>query len=218
MNNETCKLSRRKLLGAGSVLGAAGLLSASLTHAGEKTPEAVPEKFAGLRPLRPVARYSELEGVAPSPPPFAVLVLNKAAYGPRPGEVSDFDNLPGFDDDARLGLWLDEQLYPDDLLDTELNDRISPFKDPGLAYDMIDKTAAELWQYGLDADYHWGNVFYAAAAQMDESQFPAKRQSWWLRLLRRFTKPLRRAVFVRTGERPTRANRVLSWLLYRLGF
>jgi uncharacterized protein (DUF362 family) len=71
---------------------------------------------------------------------------------------------------------------------------------------------------GLDADYHWGNVFYAAAAQMDETQFPAKRQSWWIRLLRRFTKPLRRAVFVRTGERPTGANRALSWLLYRLGF
>jgi len=48
---------------------------------------------------------------------------------------------------------LDEQLYPDDLLDTDLNDRVSLFTDPGLAYDMIDKTPAELWQIALDENY-----------------------------------------------------------------
>jgi len=153
VSNTRSKLSRRQLLGTGSVLGAAGLLSTSLTHAGEKTAGLVPAKFAGLRPLYPVTQNAESEGVAPSLPPFAARILNKAGYGPRPGEVGDFNNLPGFDDDARLGLWLDEQLYPDDLLDTELNGRASLFKDPGLAYDMIDKTATELWQYGRDDDY-----------------------------------------------------------------
>ena len=160
MSNTRSKLSRRQLLGTGSVLGTAGLLSASLTHAGEKTPELVPAKFAGLRALYPVTRHSELQGLAPSLPPFAARVLNKAGFGPRPGEVNEFNNLPGIDDDARLGTWLDDQLYPDDLADTELNNRITPFTVPDPdpmapppPYDMIDKTAAELWQYGRDEDY-----------------------------------------------------------------
>lgn len=149
MSNATSRLSRRQLLGTGSVIGAAGLISTPLVHGAQKTPA----KFAGLRPLRPAAQFSTAEAVEPSLPPFAVLVLNKAAYGPRPGEVSAFDSLPGVNDTARLGLWLDEQLYPDDLLDTELNDRVSLYTDPGLAYDMIDKTPAELWQVGLSGDY-----------------------------------------------------------------
>lgn len=160
MSNDGSKLSRRQLLGTGSVLGAAGLLSTSLTHAGEKTSELIPAKFAGLKPLYPVTRNPEQEGIALPLPPFAVLVLNKAAYGPRPGEVNDFNSLPGLDDDDRLGAWLDDQLYPDDSADTELNNRITPFTIPDPdpeadppPYDMIDKTAAELWQYGLDEDY-----------------------------------------------------------------
>lgn len=147
MSGENTRLSRRRLLGTGSAIGATSLLSASLVQGTEKTPE----KFTGLRPLRPAAQFVKAEAV--EPPPFAVMVLNKAAYGPRPGDISAFDNLPGADDAARLGLWLDEQLYPDDLLDTDLNNRISLYTDPGLAYDMIDKTPAELWQIARDEDY-----------------------------------------------------------------
>lgn len=149
MSDVKSRLSRRQLLGTGSVIGAGSLLSTPLAHGTDKPPE----KFAGLRPLYPAAQLSTADGAGPSPPPFAVLVLNKAAYGPRPGEVSAFDSLPGADDAERLSLWLDEQLYPDDLLDTELNSRVSLFTDPGLAYDMIDKTPAELWQVALDEDY-----------------------------------------------------------------
>lgn len=151
MSSAKSRLSRRQLLGTGGALGAAGMLSPSLVQASEKT--GTPEKFSGLRPLRPAPAYSTPEAVDPSPPPFAVRVLNKAAYGPRPGDVAAFDSLPGGDDAARLGLWLDDQLYPDDLLDTELNDRVSLYTDPGLAYDMIDKTPAELWQVARDPDY-----------------------------------------------------------------
>ena len=136
MSSENSRLSRRRLLGTGSVLGAAGLLSTSLVQSAEKTPE----KFVGLRPLRPAAKFSAAEAVDLPLPPFAVLVLNKAGYGPRPGDVSAFESLPGGNNATKLGSWLDEQLFPDDLLDTDLNDRISLFTDPGLAYDMIDKT------------------------------------------------------------------------------
>lgn len=186
MSNARGKLSRRQLLGTGSVLGTVGLLSTSLTQAGEQTRELVPAKFAGLKPLYPVTQYLELEGVAPSLPPFAARVLNKAGYGPRPGEVSDFNNLPGADDDARLGQWLDEQLYPVDAADTELNNRITPFtipdpdpEAPPPPYDMIDKTALELWQYARDDDYR---VRLRAVWQMERlTLLRAAYSKWQLR-------------------------------------
>jgi len=152
MHGEKNKLSRRQLLGTGSTLGAVGLLSTTLAQANEAT--SIPDKFSGLRPLRPAPISSTAEGAEPAPPPFAARVLNKAAYGPKPGDVAAFDSLPGGNDAARLGLWLDEQLFPNDLLDTDLNNRVSLYTDPGLAYDMIDKTAAELWQIARDPDYN----------------------------------------------------------------
>ena len=71
---------------------------------------------------------------------------------------------------------------------------------------------------GLDANHHFGNLFYAACAQMDEAAFPSRRQGWLVALLRRLTNPMRRAFFVRTGENPSPGNRLVSWLFYRMGF
>ncbi|MGD0921750.1 MAG: DUF362 domain-containing protein [Terriglobia bacterium] len=71
---------------------------------------------------------------------------------------------------------------------------------------------------GLDADYHFGNLFYTAAAQMDETHFQHKDKAWHIRLLRSLTVPMRRTFFLRTGERPSLGNRIASWLLYRMGF
>ena len=71
---------------------------------------------------------------------------------------------------------------------------------------------------GLDAEHHFGNLFYAACAQMDETHFRHKDNGWHIRLLRRLTVPVRRTFFVRTGENPSLTNRVASWLLYRMGF
>jgi len=169
------RLSRRQLLGTGSVIGAGSLLSTPLAHGTDKPPE----KFAGLRPLHPAAQLSTADGVEPLAPPFAALVLNKAAYGPKPGELSAFDSLPGADDAERLSSWLDEQLYPDELLDTELNNRVSLFTDPGLAYDMIGKTPAELWQVALEEDY---NVRLRPVWQMERlTLLRAAYSKWQLR-------------------------------------
>ena len=53
---------------------------------------------------------------------------------------------------------------------------------------------------------------------MDETRFTHKNKSWHMRLLRKWTIPLRRTFFLRTGENPTRLNRAVSWVLYRMGF
>jgi uncharacterized protein (DUF362 family) len=71
---------------------------------------------------------------------------------------------------------------------------------------------------GLDAEYHFGNLFYTASAQMDEEHFRHKDKSLHIRLLRKLTLPIRRMFFVRTGENPSLGNRIASWVLYRLGY
>jgi hypothetical protein len=59
---------------------------------------------------------------------------------------------------------------------------------------------------------------YSAIAQMDETHFHRKNKALYMRILRKFTLPLRRAFFVRTGENPSLSNRFFSWLFYRMGF
>jgi uncharacterized protein (DUF362 family) len=71
---------------------------------------------------------------------------------------------------------------------------------------------------GVDANHYFGNLMYSAAAQMDETHFRHKNRALYMRLLRRSTVPLRRAFFLRTGENPSRANRLFSSLFYKLGF
>ena len=70
---------------------------------------------------------------------------------------------------------------------------------------------------GLDANYYVGNLFYTSGAQMDESYFTYKDRRRSVLFLRRLTLPVRRALFLRTGENPTLLNRLASWLFYRLG-
>jgi uncharacterized protein (DUF362 family) len=70
---------------------------------------------------------------------------------------------------------------------------------------------------GVDAEYHFGNLFYTATSQMDEKHFRHKSKALHIRLLRMLTLPLRRMFFVRTGENPSLGNRIASWVLYKLG-
>jgi uncharacterized protein (DUF362 family) len=70
---------------------------------------------------------------------------------------------------------------------------------------------------GLDTEYHFGNLFYTASAQMDEEHFQHKDKALHIRLLRKLTLPIRRMFFVRTGENPSLGNRIASWVLYKLG-
>jgi uncharacterized protein (DUF362 family) len=71
---------------------------------------------------------------------------------------------------------------------------------------------------GVDADHHFGNLMYSALAQMDETHFTHRNRSPFMRLLRAVTNPLRRTFFLRTGEDPSAANRLMSWLFWKMGF
>ncbi len=72
-------------------------------------------------------------------PPFAVRVLNKCAYGPRPNDVAAFNALAG-SDDVRLSVWLNRQLDPDSIPDTACNNRIAAG-----GYITYTKTLKQLW-------------------------------------------------------------------------
>jgi uncharacterized protein (DUF362 family) len=71
---------------------------------------------------------------------------------------------------------------------------------------------------GLDANYHFGNLFYTAASQMDQTHFTHKSRNVFIKLLRACTNPIRQTFFLRTGENPTVFNRLASWVLWKMGY
>lgn len=132
---------RREFLKAGVVLGATGPAFLLPTQA-----SATAGKFSGLTPLKPPPDV--LDGVTPPVPPLPALVLNKAAFGPRPGDIDAFNAL-GANDAARLSAWIDNQLNPtgaDPAVDNRLSELLgSPNPDDQAAFDTVDKTATQLW-------------------------------------------------------------------------
>lgn len=57
-------------------------------------------------------------------PPFSAIILNKLAFGPRPGDMAAFEAL-GADETAQLTAWVDAQLDPDSIDDSACDARIA---------------------------------------------------------------------------------------------
>lgn len=72
-------------------------------------------------------------------PPLAVVVANRIGYGPTPDSVADFNALGG-NDLARLTAYVDQQLNPAIITDTDIENRLA---DP--SFKTLDKTLTELW-------------------------------------------------------------------------
>ncbi|HKJ15973.1 MAG TPA: DUF1800 domain-containing protein [Xanthomonadales bacterium] len=143
-------IPRRDLIRSGAALGVAGA-ALSLSS----TAQAADSRFDSLTPLRPAPDVAE--GGSPSLPPLAALVYNKAAYGPRPGDIAAFNALGG-NDPARLTAWVNQQLNPtgsDPAVTNRLNDlTLSSDPEDQVAYDTINKTAVQLWtEHARDSDY-----------------------------------------------------------------
>ena len=148
--SETPKsFDRRSFIGASAALGAAGFALPQIASAAPP-----PDKFKGKKPMRPAPLQVQAPATAP---PLAALVLNKAAYGPRPGDIDAFNALAG-NDTQRLSSWVDDQLNPT-LADPEVDDRLaalllSAVQEDQLAYDTIDKTPEQLWvEHARNDDY-----------------------------------------------------------------
>ena len=147
--NTRQSFSRRNFIGSSAALGLAGVSVAQIVSA-----DPPPDKFNGKKPLKPAPALAQAEI---SPHPLSVMVLNKAAYGPRPGDVDTFNAL-GADNTQRMAAWLLEQLNPSGS-DPDVDDRLlalesSEISEDQLAFDTIDKTAEQLWtEHARNDDY-----------------------------------------------------------------
>jgi hypothetical protein len=82
-------------------------------------------------------------------PPVGVIALNRAAFGLRPGDLQAFNAL-GASDDDRLQTFVDQQLDPDTIPDTEAEDRIA-----ASGFTTLDKSLQQLWADHYVADPPW---------------------------------------------------------------
>jgi uncharacterized protein (DUF1800 family) len=78
-------------------------------------------------------------------PPLGVIALNRMGFGPRPGDLEAFEAL-GTSDSARLEAYIEQQLNPDSIDDSEVVARLAAGK-----FTTLNKTREQLW-----VDHHVG--------------------------------------------------------------
>lgn len=133
-------LNRRGLLRG---LGAAAAVSSIAALA--QTPHAGAQE--GAQPAAETARPSMLRwrsavsaaGGEPGLPEVEVIAYNRMAYGPRPGDLAAFRAL-GNTPEARLQAFVDQQLDPASIVDTECDARLA-----SQGYVTLDKTLQQTW-------------------------------------------------------------------------
>ncbi len=79
-------------------------------------------------------------------PPLASLVLSRMGFGPRPGDIEDFLAL-GSNDDQRLLSYVEQQLAPDSIDDSELEGRLQQ-----AGYTTLGKSLGQLWNDHVTAE------------------------------------------------------------------
>ena len=143
------KITRRDFLKLGGTLAASSLLAAC---AAEQTPTATQS------PLEP-----QIPQIITPPPevvnlsvPLAVAVLNRMGFGPRPGDVDAFNAL-GSTDEERLRAYVEQQLNPDSIDDSEFETRYT-----AAGFETLHKTHEQLYAdhivnnpYDSNDDAYW---------------------------------------------------------------
>ncbi len=111
-------------------------------------------KAATAGPRAALARVRRRLGgpptVAEPVPSAAIVALNRLAFGPRPGDLEAFQAL-GTSDEARLAAYVEQQLDPASIDDSELETRLS-----AAGFTTLGKSARQLWQ-----DHHRGDPDWA---------------------------------------------------------
>ncbi|MBI5964795.1 MAG: DUF1800 family protein [Chloroflexi bacterium] len=109
------KITRRDFLKLGGTLAASSLLAACST---DQTPTATQSP---IEPQIPQVVVPPQQTVNLSVP-LAVAALNRMGFGPRPGDIDAFSAL-GSTDEERLRAYIDQQLNPDSIDDSEFETR-----------------------------------------------------------------------------------------------
>jgi len=109
-------------------------------------------------PGSPIQRERGIQGGPPSSAPLGVIVYNRMGFGPRPGDKQAFEALAG-NDVARLQAFVEQQLDPDSIVDTDAENRIAAanFESIGLSSDPDDYVAT-LWNWYVHGNAPSGNT------------------------------------------------------------
>ncbi len=156
------KMNRRDFL---KLMGAFAGASAVVTAC-------APEQFPGPDPTRVVPLNPT--GVPPEPvlPPveLGIIALNRMGYGPRPGDLDEFNAL-GATDDERLRNYMAQQLNPDSIDDREFEARYA-----SAGFETLHKTQDELYfdhiasnPYDSNNDAYWEWYAKPAYELVDET-------------------------------------------------
>ncbi len=142
------KMSRRDFLKLGGTLAASSLLAACAaeqTQTASPPPTTVPQIPQAVPPQEISLSV-----------PLAVAVLNRMGFGPRPGDIDSFNAL-GSTDDERLRAYVDQQLNPDSIDDSEFENR---YNEAG--FETLHKSHEELYSdhiannpYDSNDDIYW---------------------------------------------------------------
>ena len=136
-------MDRRAFLHGGGLAGMRALLGPGRPPAFETK-----SSSATAMAMRKRGRARSVRSAAPPLPPLEVIALNRMAFGPRPGDLEAFRSL-GADDDARLKAYVEQQLAPDSIDDSDLEARLAGFT-------TLNKSLEQLWQDHMlpdDDDY-----------------------------------------------------------------
>ena len=148
MKNNVSMQGRRRFLGVSGAALAMGSLPATLrpaVAASHYPAQALwtPATSGQFLASRRVAQQATL---APS---FTVRVLTRIGFGPRPGDVDAFNAL-GANDTARLQSYLEQQLNPASIDDSELESKLASGD-----FTTLNKSLPQLWQDHVKADPEW---------------------------------------------------------------
>lgn len=141
-------LSRRGLLGTALAGAAAGLVTPSTSA--RPAPATIPDGIQ-MRSSDPGLAPGPEKGVGGPPlPSLAIIALNRMGFGPRPGDVADFLAL-GADDTSRMNAYIAQQLDPDTISDTQLDNRmaLANFASIGIS-DNPNTYLATLWDWYIN--------------------------------------------------------------------
>ena len=135
---------RRDFLKAAGLTATAGTVAAVASRMPVLSAEAAPDDANGVHEAHDIDSVTWV----PPTPSAAVVVLNRMGFGPRPGDIEEFNAL-GADDVARTNAYIEQQLYPDTIVDTEYETRLTE-----AAFTTLTKSRTELWtEYRRNGDY-----------------------------------------------------------------
>ncbi len=140
---EPVAVSRRKFLQSTGVLTTAASVFTIAPNRALVAQEPTTTLAAMRKPLDQIAAAG---ATMPALPPLEVIALNRAGFGPRPGDLAAFRSL-GSTDTERLTAYVDQQLNPAGIDDSECDAIIAQY-----GFTTLNKSLAQLWADHVKAE------------------------------------------------------------------